>query len=266
MSSLRLDRALVERGLVSTRTKAQRLIERGVVEVDGKAITKTSFAVAEGSTIVVTEPDTDVGRGAVKLRAALQSWPIPIEGADAVDLGASTGGFTQVLLESGASSVVSIDVGHGQLHPSLAEDSRVTSWEGQNILELTAELWRERQLSDAVTVVVADLSFVSLSGVISRVVNLFGVHSHYIFLVKPQFEVGRGGVREGIVKNERLREQALRDVAHACEEAGVPVRAVMCSPITGEKGNVEYLLYASATSSVYPAEWDGQIPVLAPGE
>ena len=266
MSSSRLDRALVERGLVSTRTKAQRLIERGVVEVDGEAITKTSFSVSDDAAIVVTEPDMDVGRGALKLRAALERWPIPVVGADAVDLGASTGGFTQVLLESGASSVVAIDVGHGQLHPSMAEDPRVTSWEGQNILELTPELWRHKKFSEAITVVVADLSFVSLSAVVPTVVNLFGVHSHYTLLVKPQFEVGRSGIREGIVKNERLREQALRDVANTCGEAGIPVRAVMCSPITGEKGNVEYLLYASATSSLYPAEWDGQIPVLSPGE
>ena len=266
MTFVRLDRALVERGLVPTRTKAQRLIERGVVTVDDAVVRKTSLPVAQESVIVVAEPDTDVGRGALKLRAALEHWPIPLEGVSAVDLGASTGGFTQVLLESGARSVVAIDVGHGQLHPSLAHDPRVVSWEGQNILELTRAMWQERERPQDVSVVVADLSFVSLRAVVAPVVELFGVHSHYLLLVKPQFEVGRGGVHRGIVKDERARQDAVAQVADAWDGAGVTVRGVITSPITGEKGNVEYLLYASATPSVYPAEWSGQISASTTGE
>jgi len=266
VTSLRLDRALVERGLVSTRTKAQRLIERGVVTVDHAVVTKTSLPVAQHSVVVVTEPDTDVGRGALKLRAALEHWPIPVEGVSAVDLGASTGGFTQVLLESGARSVVAIDVGHGQLHASLANDTRVVSWEGQNILELTPAMWRDKELPQDVSVVVADLSFVSLRAVVEAAVDLFGAHTHYLLLVKPQFEVGRGAVRRGIVKDEQSRDNAVAQVADAWNAAGVTVRGVMPSPITGEKGNVEYLLYTSATPSVYPAEWDGQIPASTTGK
>ena len=266
MTFVRLDRALVERGLVPTRTKAQRLIERGVVTVDDAVVRKTSLPVAQESVIVVAEPDTDVGRGALKIRAALEHWPIPLEGVSAVDLGASTGGFTQVLLESGARSVVAIDVGHGQLHPSLAHDPRVVSWEGQNILELTRAMWQERERPQDVSVVVADLSFVSLRAVVAPVVELFGVHSHYLLLVKPQFEVGRGGVHRGIVKDERARQDAVAQVADAWDGAGVTVRGVITSPITGEKGNVEYLLYASATPSLYPAECDGQIPASTTGE
>jgi len=266
VTSVRLDRALVERGLVPTRTKAQRLIERGVVTVDDAVVTKTSLPVAQESVIVVTEPDTDVGRGALKLRAALDYWPIPLEGVSAVDLGASTGGFTQVLLESGAHTVVSIDVGHGQLHPSLANDPRVLSWEGQNILELTRAIWQEKEMPQDVSVVVADLSFVSLRAIVAPALELFGVHNHYLLLVKPQFEVGRGGVHRGIVKDEQARQDAVAKVAEAWAEAEVTVRGVIPSPITGEKGNVEYLLYASATPSVYPAEWDGQIPASTTGE
>ena len=266
MTFVRLDRALVERGLVPTRTKAQRLIERGVVTVDDAVVRKTSLPVAQESVIVVAEPDTDVGRGALKIRAALEHWPIPLEGVSAVDLGASTGGFTQVLLESGVRSVVAIDVGHGQLHPSLAHDPRVVSWEGQNILELTRAMWQERERPQDVSVVVADLSFVSLRAVVAPVVELFGVHSHYLLLVKPQFEVGRGGVHRGIVKDERARQDAVAQVADAWDGAGVTVRGVITSPITREKGNVEYLLYASATPSVDPAEWDGQIPASTTGE
>jgi len=114
--------------------------------------------------------------------------------------------------------------------------------------------------------VVADLSFVSLRAVVEAAVDLFGVHTHYLLLVKPQFEVGRGAVRRGIVKDEQSRDNAVAQVADAWNAAGVTVRGVMPSPITGEKGNVEYLLYTSATPSVYPAEWDGQIPASTTGK
>jgi 23S rRNA (cytidine1920-2'-O)/16S rRNA (cytidine1409-2'-O)-methyltransferase len=258
--SSRLDLALVERGIASSRTKAQRLIVRGVVTVNGAVVGKPSHLVEADDEIVCHELDRDVGRGALKLRAALERWGLPVDGAHCVDLGASTGGFTQVLLEAGASSVVAIDVGHDQLHLTLREDPRVYSWEGQSVLELTGELWGSQGLPTDVRVVVVDLSFVSLGAVAKPIASLFGVHSHYVLLVKPQFEVGRGNTTRGVVRDERLREQALRGVVDAWREAGVPARDVMCSPITGEKGNVEYLLYASATSSVHPAEWDGYIP------
>ena len=265
MSGTRLDLALVERGLVASRTKAQRLVARGVVRVNGDVNLKPSTPIDTADRIDVDEPDTDVGRGATKLRAALERWKLPIAGANCVDLGASTGGFTQALLESGASSVVAIDVGHDQLHPSISDDPRVVSWEGQSVLELTTDLWLSRGMQSAIDVVVADLSFVSLVAVARPIVATFGVHSHYVLLVKPQFEVGRGKTSRGVVRDERLREQALRAVVDAWSEAGVPARDVMCSPITGEKGNVEYLLYASATSSVHPAEWDGHIPRIDEG-
>ena len=265
MSGTRLDLALVERGLVASRTKAQRLVARGVVRVNGDVSVKPSTHVETSDLIDVDEPDVDVGRGATKLRAALERWSLPVAGATCVDLGASTGGFTQVLLESGASAVVAIDVGHDQLHPSIADDPRVVSWEGQSVLELTPNVWRSRGLPPRIDVVVADLSFVSLTSVAQAIVATFGVHSHYALLVKPQFEVGRGKTSRGVVRDERLREQALRGVVETWHQAGVPARDVMCSPITGEKGNVEYLLYASATSSVHPAEWDGHIPRIDEG-
>jgi 23S rRNA (cytidine1920-2'-O)/16S rRNA (cytidine1409-2'-O)-methyltransferase len=260
VSSSRLDLALVERGLVASRTKAQRLVARGVVRVNGDVNLKPSTPIDTADRIDVDEPDVDVGRGAIKLRAALDRWSLPIAGANCVDLGASTGGFTQVLLEVGANSVVAIDVGHDQLHPTLRDDPRVFSWEGQSVLELTGELWRSQGLPADVRVIVADLSFVSLGAVAKPIASLFGVHSHFVLLVKPQFEVGRGKTTRGVVRDGRLREQALRGVVDAWREEGVPARDVICSPITGEKGNVEYLLYASATSSVHPAEWDGYIP------
>lgn len=265
MSTSRLDLALVERGEASSRTKAQRLITRGVVRVNGEVVDKPSHLVGPEDLVACEEPDRDVGRGATKLRAALERWPIPVEGAHCVDLGASTGGFTQVLLEAGAASVVGIDVGHDQLHPSLHDDPRVVSWEGQSVLELSHDVWEARGLPPEPQVVVADLSFVSLCSVAEVVAALFGVHSHYVLLVKPQFEVGRGKTTRGVVRDERLREQAVRNVIDAWRRVGVPARDIICSPITGEKGNVEYLLYASATSSVHPAEWDGHIPRIDEG-
>ena len=261
MSAERLDRTLVTRQLVDTRTKAQRLIADGKVSVNDVVVTKASTPVLETDQIVLLESDSDVGRGAKKLRHALKHWSIPVEGLVSADLGASTGGFSQVLIEEGASSVVAIDVGHDQLHPVVAEDSRVINIEGQSVLDLSAEWWASRALPQPVGIVVADLSFVSLQKVIPVAVSTFGVHSDYVFLVKPQFEVGKGRTNHGVVKDVPRRDQSIRDVAQEFIDAGLPVRGVIASPITGERGNVEYLMLASNDSQRYPAEWEGRIPV-----
>jgi 23S rRNA (cytidine1920-2'-O)/16S rRNA (cytidine1409-2'-O)-methyltransferase len=256
----RLDRAIVSRGLVDTRTKAQRLINDGKVSVNGQVVTKPSISVTDADRVELLETDTDVGRGAKKLRHALEHWSIPVDGLVCADLGASTGGFSQVLLEAGASSVVAIDVGHDQLHHVVAEDPRVINIEGQSVLELSPQWWGSRTLPGPVRVVVADLSFVSLQKVIPIAISTFGVHSDYVFLVKPQFEVGKGRTSHGVVKDVPRRDQSVRDVAHAFSQSGLTVRGVIASPMTGERGNVEYLMFASSDSQRYPAEWDGRIP------
>lgn len=261
MSAERLDRAIVARRLVDTRTKAQRLIADGKVTVNGTVVTKASLAVSDADQIELLESDSDVGRGAKKLRQALGHWAISVEGLVGADLGASTGGFSQVLLEAGASSVVAIDVGHDQLHPVVAEDSRVINIEGQSVLDLSAEWWVANALPEPVGIVVADLSFVSLQKVIPVAVSTFGVHSDYVFLVKPQFEVGKGRTSHGVVKDVPRRDQSVRDVAQAFVDSGVRVSDVIASPITGERGNVEYLMLASNDSQRYPAEWSGRIPI-----
>ena len=260
MSEGRLDRVMVERGLVTSRTKAARQISSGTVLVDGVVTTKPSALVDSHATISLTTIDQDVGQGAKKLRGALADIPLNLSGAIAVDLGASTGGFTQVLLEAGAMTVVAIDVGHAQLAEPLRSDSRVINLEGVNVAQLGVPWWKEHSLPDPVHCVVADLSFVSLRSLITPMVETFGVHSHYLLLVKPQFEVGKGHTTRGVVKNVALREEAVHLVAKTLREHRVTPRHVAVSPITGEKGNVEYFVYASATPSVYPAEWDGQIP------
>jgi len=261
----RLDQALVSRELVRSRTKAQRLIRDGAVLVDGVVRFSPAYSVDAESDISLLRTDTDVGRGALKLRAALDTWDISVAGENAADVGASTGGFTQVLLEHGAAQVVALDVGHGQLDSTLASDSRVIVCEGVNAADLSREWWLEKGFPPC-SLVVADLSFISLTKVIWPLVQTFGVDAHYVFLVKPQFEVGRSGLDGGIVKDPATQRAALAAVVPRCSETGVPVRKVRYSPVTGEKGNVEYLVFASASASHHPAEWDGTITADAAQE
>ncbi|MEX2441023.1 MAG: SAM-dependent methyltransferase, partial [Pontimonas sp.] len=185
MSATRLDVALVVRGLASTRTKAQRLIAQGLVRVAGHPATKPALAVAHDTVIDIVAGGTesergDVGRGAVKLRAALSRWAPPVRGSVCVDVGASTGGFTQVLLEWGATAVIALDVGHGQLDPALRAQARVTNLEGVHAGHICASWWQEQALPAPVGVVVADVSFISLTKIIPALVDTFGVHSHYV--------------------------------------------------------------------------------------
>ena len=244
--------------MVRSRTKAKRLVQAGSVVVDGTVQSSPAHKVSADSEISLLQTDDDVGRGALKLRAALDSWNIPVTGANAADLGASTGGFTQVLLERGVTHVVALDVGHGQLDPSLSADSRVSVCEGVNVVDLSAEWWAEQGFPPC-SIVVADLSFISLTKVLSPVIETFGPDAHYVALVKPQFEVGRSGLDGGIVKDPSRQRAALDAVTAHFVASGVPVRAVRYSPVTGEKGNVEYLVYASGTASQHPAEWEGTI-------
>lgn len=256
---LRLDVALVDRGLVESRTKARRLIHEGQVLVGGVIADKASRTVEPGADLKLLSTDRDVGRGAKKLRAALNHWSVEVEGASCVDIGASTGGFTQVLLEHGAKTVVALDVGHDQLHTRVREDSRVISLEGVNALDITSDWWGSQDLPADVSVVVVDVSFVSLTQLAPILIDCFGVGCTYVFLVKPQFEVGRGGVKNGVVVDISRRERALHDVVQVLSGAGLPIGGVMESPLRGEKGNVEYLVLAGGTSSSHPAEWDGRV-------
>jgi 23S rRNA (cytidine1920-2'-O)/16S rRNA (cytidine1409-2'-O)-methyltransferase len=241
---VRLDQALVERGLVDSRSKAQGLIRDGVVSVSGRVVTKPSRQVTETDDVSMSVVSVDVGRGAIKLRHALDYFALDVAGATVVDVGASTGGFTQVCLDQGASHVVAIDVGHGQLDARLVSDPRVTDLEGLNILEITPPWWSARGLPTGVSVVVADLSFISLQKVIPQLVTLFP-DADVVLLVKPQFEVGKGKTRGGVVPYDRDREEALTRVMDVCRLHGFTQVSSTVSPIEGKKGNVEYLVYSS---------------------
>lgn len=258
---MRLDSALVVRGLVDSRTKAQRRIRAGDVRVDGVVITKASQEVAHGVAIDLTGEHDFVGRGALKLRAALDQWDISTSNAVALDIGSSTGGFTQVLLENGARRVIALDVGHNQLHPLVRDDSRVHSVEGFNVREISSEWWGD-EVGEDPHLIVCDVSFISLSHIFEPVVKAVGP-CDWIVLVKPQFEVGRTGVKGGIVLESHLRAEAITSVLESAAQSGLRARELMRSPITGEAGNVEYLCWLSPTHGRNPPQWSQEIHELA---
>jgi 23S rRNA (cytidine1920-2'-O)/16S rRNA (cytidine1409-2'-O)-methyltransferase len=260
----RLDAALAERGIARSRTHAARLIADGVVTVDGTAVLKASVKVLDSQVIALTASDHYVSRAAHKLLGALDAFGVDVSGRHALDVGASTGGFSQVLLERGAASVIALDVGHGQLAGEVAGDSRVSVIEGFNARDLTATSLAEAAGHPVVAdLVVADLSFISLPMVLPSMVDTIGLGADYILLVKPQFEVGRTGIREGIVHDAGLRADAVTGVMWAAWDLGLPTAGVISSPIMGNAGNREYLVWLSASAGSNPTEWTDRVNVLA---
>jgi 23S rRNA (cytidine1920-2'-O)/16S rRNA (cytidine1409-2'-O)-methyltransferase len=240
--SQRLDIALVERGLAPTRARARDAIVRGHVTVDGKLAAKPALTVEADATILMDDPAAGyVSRGALKLIAALDRFGYSPEGHAALDLGASTGGFTQVLLQRGARKVFAVDVGHGQLDAALAKDPRVVSREGLNARDLVAG-----DLGETVDAIVADVSFISLKLVLPPALKLAGPDAWGVFLVKPQFEVGRDGVgKGGIVRDPHAGERTAADIAQWLErDMGWRIGGVILSPIEGGDGNREFLVGA----------------------
>ncbi len=236
----RLDLALVARGLVATRAKARDLIARGEVRVDGEIVRKPAANVREEQVIAVdAQAAAQVSRGAVKLTAALDRFGLDPAGRIALDVGASTGGFTQVLLERGAARVYAVDVGQGQLHETLKDNPHVVALEQCDARTLDSVL-----VPDAISAIVVDVSFISLTKVLPAALTLATTGCWIVALVKPQFEVGREGVSKGgIVRDPAHRKRALITVrdwlaAHPQWE----VIGDMPSPIEGGSGNVEYLL------------------------
>ena len=258
---MRLDSALVARGLVDSRTKAQRRIRAGDVLVEGSAVTKPASEVSDDAAVTLMGSPDYVGRGALKLLAALDAWEVNPTGKVALDIGASTGGFTQVLVERGASRVVAVDVGHGQLHPDIRDDPRVDSREGLNVRELTSSWW-DQEIGARPELITCDVSFISLTHIIPVVVAAVGA-CEWVALIKPQFEVGKGGVKDGIVQRPELREEAIRSVLECAADAGLGIGGLKGSPITGELGNTEYLCWLSPTHGRNPPQWSERIHELA---
>lgn len=260
----RLDLALVARGFVRSRTVARAAIEAGRVTVNARAVVKPAHPVAETDTIDVDGDDRYVSRAALKLIAALDESAIDVNGMLALDLGASTGGFTQVLLERGARQVIALDVGHGQLAPEVRLDPRVVVVEGENARALTAERLAEISgVGERLDLVVGDLSFISLTLVLPAIVATVGTEVPVVLLIKPQFEAGRKGIREGIVRDAAVREDAIMAVLWAASDVGLLASDVLSSPIIGTGGNHEYLAVFRPGVGVHPTEWRGRAAELA---
>lgn len=260
MADQRLDAALAARGLARSRTHAAKLIVDGLVTVDGAPVVKASATVSENQLLEVAGADHYVSRAAHKLIAALDGFDVDPRGRLCLDVGASTGGFTQVLLERGASHVIALDVGHGQLAASVRSDDRVSVVEGSNARYLTAATLAEQSaITEIPSLVVADLSFIGLPMVLPALVETVGPGADFVLLIKPQFEVGRTGIREGIVRERGLREDGINGVLWAAWDLGLPTAGVIPSPIAGNSGNREYLVWLSAAVGSNPTEWRGLV-------
>jgi 23S rRNA (cytidine1920-2'-O)/16S rRNA (cytidine1409-2'-O)-methyltransferase len=241
VARVRLDRLVAERGLARSRARARDAILRGTVSVDGRVVRDPGAAVDPEARVVVDDPAAAwVSRAALKLVAGLDAFGIDVEGRHALDIGASTGGFTEVLVARGAASVTAIDVGHGQLDPRIIGDPRVTAIEGLNARDLTAS-----HLPRAPEVIVCDVSFISLTLALPPALVLSAPGAGLVALVKPQFEVGREGVgKGGIVDDAAGHEAATRIRSWLDGRSGFRVLGLVPSPVTGGDGNQEYLIGA----------------------
>jgi len=242
VSRRRLDQLVVDKGLAPSRERARALILAGKVLVDGRPITKAGTETAEDVDVSLAAPDHPyVGRGGVKLAHALDTFGIQVEGREALDIGASTGGFTDALLQRGALRVIALDVGHGQFDWALRHDPRVVVVEGFNARHLTPG-----DLPGPVDLVVIDVSFISLRQILPVVPPVLRPGVDVVALVKPQFEAGRAEVRKGVIQDPAVHVRVVDEVAAAAAGVGLTRVASTASPITGAKGNQEFFLHLRA--------------------
>jgi 23S rRNA (cytidine1920-2'-O)/16S rRNA (cytidine1409-2'-O)-methyltransferase len=236
----RIDLALVARGHFASRARAREAIEAGLVRIDGRVARKPSETVGPQARIEAQAPHPWVSRAGLKLEAGLAAFGFDPAGAVCLDLGASTGGFTQVLLARGAARVHAVDVGHGQLHESLRADPRIVSLEGLDARALT-----DAHFPRAPSIVVSDVSFISLKLVLPHALSFAAPGARLVALVKPQFEAGRAFVKNGIVRDEAVHARVCAEIVALVEGLGWRVAGVAPSPIEGGDGNREFLLGAT---------------------
>jgi 23S rRNA (cytidine1920-2'-O)/16S rRNA (cytidine1409-2'-O)-methyltransferase len=242
----RIDILMVERGLAETRAVAQRLVMAGQVRIDGQTASKPSQRAKLDAVIHIDIGPRFVSRGGEKLDHALAAFPIDVEGKICADVGASTGGFTDCLLQHGAAKVYALDVGRGILHWRLRQDARVVVMEGINARY-------QNQLPEPVDIAVIDAAFISLELLLPVVRGWLSENGQVVALIKPQFEAGRGVVgRKGVVRDPRVHRQVVAKILAASSALGLVPRGVMRSPITGAKGNTEFLLWATLGGTVEP--------------
>jgi 23S rRNA (cytidine1920-2'-O)/16S rRNA (cytidine1409-2'-O)-methyltransferase len=235
----RADQLLVERGFFESRARAQAAITAGLVTANGAAVRKASEMVAQDAVLTAQAPHPYVSRGGLKLEAALDAFRFDPRDRVCLDVGSSTGGFTDLLLKRGARHVIAVDVGRDQLHASLRGDLRVSSFEGQDIRSLAVEMLPERPSLAAI-----DVSFISLKLVLPAVSKLLAPEAGIAALIKPQFEAGRAALKKGIVRDEAIQQQVCTEIVALLGELGFTVDAPIPSPIEGGDGNREFLVGA----------------------
>lgn len=241
----RLDVLLVEKGLAQSRERAKELITNENVIVDGKLITKASTSVVDSVNIqIVGETLKYVSRGGLKLEKAIASFNINLSGKICADIGASTGGFTDCMLQNKASKVYAIDVGHGQLSNKLVNDNRVVNMEGTNVRYITKE-----DIKDNIDFASIDVSFISLTKVLFPVKDILSNDGEIVCLIKPQFEAGKSNLnKKGVVKDHKVHLKVIKDIIGYCEDIGFTIVGLDYSPVKGTEGNIEYLLYLKKTN------------------
>ena len=236
---MRIDVYMTENGLAESRSRAQAMIAEGFVLLNGKAVKKPSAAVEDGDTVTVTEKLRFVSRGGEKLLGAIKEFNPEIENTTCVDIGSSTGGFTDCLLQHGAKKVYAVDSGTDQLHPTIAADKRVVKMEKTNARTLTWEM-----LGEKCDLAVMDVSFISQTLLYPAVKSVLKENGHLISLIKPQFEVTASALGSGgILRDKKTRDRAVEAVLRRAEENGLKLISLVPSPITGGDGNVEFLAY-----------------------
>lgn len=241
----RLDIRMTEDGLCATRAKAQNLIRAGKVTVNGTTVTKAGTCVEETDVIAVLKEEMEfVGRGGYKLLKAVREYGISLRGLTCIDAGASTGGFTDCMLQFGAKKVFAIDVGTDQLDEKLRKDSRVVSMEQTNIRDVSPEM-----LGGQADFLAADVSFISLKLVLPVFSELLRTDAQMVCLIKPQFEAGRACIgKHGVVKDRKVHRSVIADVLQCAVQEGFCIEALTFSPIQGQNGNTEYLFVAKKTT------------------
>lgn len=237
---MRIDIYLSENGYVKSRERAKQLVKAGQVQVNGIVVSKPSYDVAENAAIEITgEQLKYVGRGGLKLEKAIGSFDIKLNERVCIDIGASTGGFTDCMLQNGAAYVYAVDVGHDQLDETLVNDNRVCNMERTNIRDLAAEDFVQNP-----SFIATDVSFVSLKQILPKIKELLPENGEAVVLIKPQFEAGKSSIgKNGIVKDRKVHEKVLADIISFCFSQQLEVKNLVHSPISGGDGNIEYLVH-----------------------
>jgi len=241
---MRLDIFISSEMRFCSREKARYYIKNGDVSVNGTVIEKPSYDVSEKDVVEIRDSIGFVGKGGLKLKKAIESFRLNFFDKTVLDVGASTGGFTDCALQNGAKKVYAVDVGHGQLDPKLASNDRVVNFEGHNILDISPEN------IDKTDIVVSDVSFVSIKKILFHISNFIDEYGQIICLVKPQFEVGKKRLKNGVVSDEKTHVEVVSDILDYAESLGLTVSGLDFSPIKGGEGNIEFLLYLTKNSAL----------------